>query len=188
MHQLVTATLKKYRAFDSQGKELPVEESKQFGGTAIIIDIPISLIRNKKHVEFVLPEYTLECEHSTLAVPLGDIWLLQWTHGAPGETKYTLTIKLPHLRKGLGRVFASEFVRSYPPPANIKGHVLQWFSVIPAQNTFSVQMIFGKRPRELLFSPLGFLASTMATIIITLLLQPQIEQIISWIFGLLGGR
>lgn len=187
VHQIVTMTLKKYRAFDSKGKNLHVTESKQFGGTAIIIDVPINLTRTAKHVEFLLPEYTLELEHSRLAIPLGDLWLLQWTHGAPGETKYTLTIKLPLLRKGLRRVFTSEFARSYPPSTSVKGRVLQWFSVIPAQNTYGVQMVYGKRSRKHLFSPLGFLGATLATIILTLLFQPQIEKFLSWIMELLGG-
>lgn len=168
-------------------ERLRVTESKQFGGTAIIIDVPINLTRTVKHVEFLLPEYTLELEHSRLAVPLGDLWLLQWSHGAPGETKYTLTVKLPRLRKGLSRVFASEFTRSYPPPTSAKGRELQWFSVIPAQNTYGVQMVYGKRPRKRLFSPLGFLGATLATIILTLLFQPQIEKFLSWIMGFLGG-
>jgi hypothetical protein len=182
-HAFTTASLESYRALDEAGNEIPIKVNKEMGGTLLQIPMEITLRREGEHVLFTIPAYTLEVRHSKISAKLGDLWLLQWSHGAAGETKYSLAIFLPKLRKDLAsRLVRSDFAEFSPQitEATAKRRY-EWRTVVSGQTTFSIYAVYGTKFREGFFSPLGFILSTIATIVLTLLAQPYLEALMRFL-------
>ncbi len=183
-HSFTTASLDSFKAFDENGKELSVSVNREMGGTLLQIPLDIQLKREMEDVAFTIPGYTLEVKHSKISAKLEDMWLLQWSHGAAGETTYSLVIRLPKLRTTISsKLFRSDFAELSPQFTEAANDRYTWRTVIPGQTTFSIYAIYGTKFKERLFSPLGFLLSTLAAIVLTLIVQPYLETILRLLFG-----
>jgi len=56
-------------------------------------------MRSKPYVKLTSTTVPLESRRVPVIFGLGELSPPQWSHGAPGETKYSLNVHLPMLRK-----------------------------------------------------------------------------------------
>jgi len=179
-HQFLPKPISGYKAYDKDGNEFKIQVQNEFASTIFIVEIPVQIKTDEKDIELILPPYSLEVIHSRLAEKVGEFWSFQWSHGAPSETKYTLDIEIPTLRENIvEKLFYEDYAETAPLPTDeIRSHHKpRWQFILQGGDTFSIHLVYGKRYRKRIFSPIGILLTAIGSVI----LKMTIEYIlVSW--------